>query len=188
MRGRRSAVDIEFGATARTVRLRAGEIIATVVPDAARPFVVRSVEGSVQALGTRFLVRQEEGHTLTAVLAHSVRIRTGSRSEATLQEGQAARFSADGISRVDAAPAGLASWEHGMLAVDDRPLGEVIEAMRQYRSGFIRISPEAARLRVLGAFRLEEPEGALDSLAQTLPIRLTRHGSWLVTIEVADRH
>lgn len=182
----RSSVDIEFGATSRTVRLRAGEIIATAMPDAARPFVIRTAEGSVQALGTRFLVRQEEGQTVAAVLAHSVRIQTTSSREATLQEGESARFTADDIVPLQTAPAGLAGWERGMLAVHDQPLGEVIAALRPYREGFIRVSPAAARLRVLGAFALDDPERVLESLAQTLPIHLSRYGGWLVTIDTAS--
>jgi transmembrane sensor len=67
-----------------------------------------------------------------------------------------------------------------------QPLSEVVQALRPYRHGFIRISPAAARLQVLGAFPLDDSDRVLDALEQTLPIRVTRHGGWLVSIEAAS--
>jgi len=179
----RSAVDIDLGAAARVVRLHAGELIATAAADAARPFIVRTAEGEVRALGTRFLVRQEPERTMAMVLSRSVRLHTRSGAERTLAEGQAAYFDAAAIGEVQPARAGLADWARGMLVADDQPLAEVIAALRPYREGFIRLSPEAARLRVLGAFPLDDADRVLDSLAQTLPIRVTRYGGWLVVVD-----
>lgn len=183
----RSAVDIDFTAAARTLHLRTGEIIVTAAPDAARPLVVRSAQGSVQALGTRFLVRQAADSTVAMVIEHSVRVRNLSGREHRLEQGDAVTFDGDGITPLAGPQAtALAQWERGMLLAHDRPLGEVIEALRPYRDGFIRISPAAARLRVLGAFPLADADRAIESLAQTLPIRVAVHGRWLVAIDVAD--
>lgn len=183
----RSAVDIDFSPSARTLHLRTGEIIVTVAADAARPFVVRSAQGTVQALGTRFLVRQEGGRTVAMVLEHSVRVRTDAGSERVLHQGEAVAFDGDGITALPGPQAAaLAHWERGMLSAHDRPLGEVIDALRPYREGFIRISPDAARLRVLGAFPLDDADRVIESLAQTLPIRVALHGRWLVRIDLAD--
>ena len=179
----RSAVDVDFTSAERRLRLREGEVIASVAPDAARPFVVASAEGTVRALGTRFLVRQEAGRSFAAVLEHSVRVRTLGGDESTVQAGGAVWFDAARITLAPVAAANATAWERGMLVADDRPLGEVVQALRAYRGGFIRITPDAAALRVLGAFPLDDPERVLQSLAQTLPIRVTRYGAWLVLIE-----
>jgi len=183
----RTAVDLRFDGAIRQLHLREGELIVQVAADPLRPFVVRTAEGRVQALGTRFLVRQNAGETLALVLQHSVQLRAAGGAERTLREGEAARFSQARIGDVEAdaaAAASLASWERGMLSAHDRPLAELIEALRPYRRGFIRLSPEAGQLRVLGAFPLDDTDRALESLAQTLPIRLTRYGAWLVSIDV----
>ena len=179
----RSAVDLAFTGAERRLRLREGALIVTVALDAARAFVVESAQGSVRALGTRFMVRQDEGHTLVAVLQHSVLVRSRAGVERRLREGEALYFDAMGIDTARPPAGDPTAWEHGMLAVDDQPLAEVIDALRPYLPGVVRVAPEAARLRVLGAFPLDAPERALESLAQTLPIRITRHGSWLTRIE-----
>ncbi|OZI30940.1 hypothetical protein CAL29_23565 [Bordetella genomosp. 10] len=182
-----SAVDIDFSSQQRLLRLRAGALIATVMPDPARPFVVASAEGAVRALGTRFLVSQETGRTQVAVLEHSVRLSTRAGAEETLREGEEAWFDATAISPPTQARRDAAAWEHGMLVARDEPLDGVIDALRPYYRGFIRVAPDAARLRVLGAFPLDRPERAIESLAQTLPIHVARYGDWLVWITLRQQ-
>jgi transmembrane sensor len=181
-----SAVDVRFGAAERLVVLRAGALVATAEPDAARPFVVRTAEGEVRADAARLLVRQEEAWTLAGALARPAQVRTRAGRERRLQEGEAVRFDAAAVADVPGPAAGLAARGCGMLVADDLPLGEVVAQLRPYRAGFIRVSRRAASLRVLGAFALEEPERVLDSLAQTLPIRLARYGGWLTAISTRD--
>ncbi|MDR0227342.1 MAG: FecR family protein [Burkholderiaceae bacterium] len=182
----RSAVDLAFDAQARNLYLRAGEIIVEAAPDAARPLSVHTAQGLVQALGTRFLVRQGEGFSEAMVLEHSVRVQTLSGAQCRLEQGQAVRFDTGAIDTLSAGrQQALAGWEHGMLALHDRPLSELVEALRPYRQGFMRLSPAAARLQVLGVFPLDDSDRALDALEQTLPVRITRHGGWLVSIDVA---
>ncbi|MNY74104.1 fec operon regulator FecR [compost metagenome] len=70
--------------------------------------------------------------------------------------------------------------------MQDRPLGEVIAALRAYRTGFVRISPEAAALKVYGSYPLDDSAAALASIAETLPVAVHVHpGGWLVRIELA---
>lgn len=180
----RTAVDVDFDGARRRLRLREGELIVRVAADAARPFFVESAQGHVRALGTRFMVRQEAGSTLAIVLEHSVLVRTAGGMERTLYEGDAARFTGEAIEETASGSRALANWERGMLSADDRPLAEVIEALRAYRPGLVRLSPEAGRLRVLGAFPLDDTDRALDSLAQTLPLRVSRYGPWLTVVDV----
>jgi hypothetical protein len=54
-----SAVDLLFDADQRLLVLRRGELLIQVAPDPHRPLRVRTAQGQVQALGTRFLVSQE---------------------------------------------------------------------------------------------------------------------------------
>jgi transmembrane sensor len=53
-----SAVDVEFSAGERRIRLLHGQVLVDVSHDPARPFVVQTDEGSFKALGTRFVVGQ----------------------------------------------------------------------------------------------------------------------------------
>ena len=182
----RSAADLHFDATQRLVRLREGALIATVPPEAAgRPFIVQTLHGEARAMGTRYMVRTGEGHTEVAALQHSVALRTRDGQAATLAEGGTARMNGQGAIQSGAASAdGCAAWQSGMLAVADGALGEVVAALRAYRPGMLRVSPAAAELRVLGTFPLDDTDLALQALADTLPIAVTRYqGGWMVVID-----
>lgn len=179
----RSAADIDFSNGMRRVRLHQGELIVTVAADAARPFVIETEHGTAQALGTKFLVRREAEQTLALVLEHSIRVSNGAQ-EQVLQTGEAAYFNADAITRVAGDVSTKAAWADGMLVANDEPLAAVIDGLRVYRKGFIRVSPAAARLRVLGAFPLDDTDNVLRSLEQTMPISVRNFGNFLVLIDV----
>ncbi|MDP1051476.1 FecR family protein, partial [Klebsiella quasipneumoniae] len=53
-----SAVGLRFSATERRIRLIRGEILLTSGHDPHRPLIVETAAGDVQALGTRFAVRE----------------------------------------------------------------------------------------------------------------------------------
>jgi transmembrane sensor len=178
----RTAVDIDYSPGRRRIRLRQGELIATVAPDPSRPFVVETEHGQARALGTRFLVRHEAGRSLALVLEHSIRVTTAA-GEGVLQSGHAAYYNARDIKPVAGDLSGRAAWADGMLVANDEPLADVIAALRPYRMGYIRLSPAAAQLRVLGAFPLDDTDNLLRSLAQTMPISVRNLGA-LVLIDV----
>lgn len=179
----RSAVDLEFDGRTRMLRLRAGAVYVRVAADAARPFIVASPDGEVQALGTVFSVARDERGSIASVIEHSVEVRAAGQRR-VLAAGEGAHFGAHGIGAPDAALAEAAAWRDGMLVARDQPLGAVVAALRPYRRGFLRISPEAARLRVLGAFPLDDTDQVLESLRQTLPISVRALGGWLVSIDL----
>jgi len=63
-----SAVDLAFSGSHRLVRLRRGGLVVQVAADPSRPFIVRSAQGDVRALATRFLVEQLADATRVVVL------------------------------------------------------------------------------------------------------------------------
>lgn len=178
-----SAVDLRFDGAQRLLLLRRGELLVQVAADAARPFHVRSAEGDVRALGTRFLVRQEEDATRVVVFEHSVRASLDDGSTCDLQEGQAALLRRRGIELLGDDESQRAAWLDGQLSVLDEPLEAVIDALRPYRRGLIRVAPAIRGLRVQGVYPLDDPDRALTALAETLPIRVAHYGPWLTLIE-----
>ncbi|PBD21189.1 iron dicitrate transport regulator FecR, partial [Pseudomonas aeruginosa] len=80
------------------------------------------------------------------------------------------------------AEGGESAWLDGRLEVRDRPLGEVLEALRAYRRGIISVADDAAALRVSGIYPLDDSGAALALLEQSLPIRLDYHGPYWVSI------
>ncbi|CAN7383728.1 FecR domain-containing protein [Pseudorhodoferax sp. LjRoot39] len=181
----RSSVDLRFSAAERAIHLRRGQLIASVQPGPA-PFVVHTAQGRVQALGTRFMVRQAEGRSLAVVLEHSVELATrDGQQRQLLRAGEAAWIAADGIAPLpaDAWAEGAADWQRGRLVAQDQPLSEVVLALRAYRRGLLQVSAEAARLRVSGHYPLDDTDASLQLLAETLPIDVRVYrGGWLVRI------
>lgn len=185
----RSGVDIDYSATQRLVRLREGAVAAAVAPQnepagAVRPFVVRSAQGTVQALGTRFMVRQQEGRTLVHVMQHSVRITPQAGEPLTLLEGESAWFDDRSVTPLDDPRLAPASWTDGVIDVRDQPLLAVIDALRPYQAGVIRVSPGAARLRIFGVFPLDRPDQVLQDLVDTHPVTVRRWGPWLTLVDL----
>ncbi|WP_339516060.1 FecR family protein [Pseudomonas sp. RL_15y_Pfl2_60] len=181
-----SSVDINFTASQRVLYLRQGELVVQVAPDPDRPFIVRSDQGSVRALGTRFLVHQEQQATRVLVLEHSVQLSLPNGVSQTLHKGDAALLHARHIERLGSAEKHRADWLQGQLSVIDEPLEAVIEALRSYRPGLIRVDPEVRSIRVQGVYPLDDPERTLTALEETLPIRISHYGPWLTLIDAQD--
>lgn len=179
----RSAVNLSFSDSERRIHLRAGSVYVRVASDAARPFIVASEDGEVQALGTIFSVTRNDAGSIASVVEHSVHVRAAGQ-QTVLLAGEGVLFSTSGLGKSTTELADAAAWHGGMLVVHNEPLGTVIEALRAYRRGIVRITPAAARLRVLGAFHLDDTDRTLESLRQTLPIHISALGPWFVSIDV----
>lgn len=177
-----SAVDMQFDAQQRLVILRHGELVIEVAADPRRPLRVRTAQGEIRALGTRFLVAQEQDASRVVVLQHSVQARLFDGTTLDLQAGQSALLSARQIDAVAGDQRHRADWLSGRLNVLDEPLEQVVEALRPYSRGFVRIAPEVRHLRVQGVFPLDDPDRTFTALAETLPIRVDRYSPWLTLI------
>lgn len=186
----RSAVDVRFDAGQRLLRLHAGEIL---LESAAmhghrdpRPLIVATEHGTVQALGTRFTLRLLEERTAVNVLEHAVRLQPARSGETmVLQAGEQAMLSAGAVERSAAPNPDASAWLDGHLVVDDAPLGEVVAELARYRPGRLACDPAVARLRVSGAFPLDDTDRALAALSRSLPVRVRFATRWWVTVTPA---
>jgi len=102
-----------------------------------------------------------------------------------LAPGQSVWFDARQVDAVQNGQAHAAAWQNGELEVHDEPLQTVVDALARYRAGWLRMSPQAARLRVTGLFPLDDGDRALEALRNTLPIRMQRVSRWYVMIDLA---
>lgn len=180
----RSSVDIHFSDSRRLVRLREGQVFVDVAADPRRPFVIATAQGEVQALGTQFMVRQEANGSLTSVQLHSVQVTTLGGSQRRVEAGEAAWFSDVDVRPVPLSVRSRTDWRDGRVDIRDEPLGLLIDALRPYRRGVLRVSEQAAKVRVYGVYPLDDPEQTLESLAQTFPLRISHYGPWLTLIDV----
>ncbi|WP_260986260.1 FecR domain-containing protein [Bordetella genomosp. 13] len=180
----RSRVDLEYTSSYRMLHLLEGAISVDVQADPTRPFLVRTAEGVVRSLGTRYMVRQQARRTLVVVHEHDVEVETMAGSRMVVPSGTGTRFdnARIGVPRADLMPD--AAWEHGWIEANDRPLAEVVAALRPYRQGTLRVSMAAGGLPVRGTYPLDDSDAALRALENTMPIQVSRLTPWFVSINV----
>ncbi len=184
----RSAAGAHFDAAQRVLRLQSGAMALQVARDPrSRPFLVHTPWAVILAAeGARLVVSHGSRCDQAAVLEGSVRIASGDGRSLPLRAGGSARVDERGIEALRDDASVQSAWLDGMLDARDESLGEVVEALRRYRRGVIRVSSAAARLRVFAMLRLDDPGRALRSLAQILPITVREIGPWLTLVEALD--
>jgi len=178
-----SALDVRFDEKQRRIILLEGEILIETGHNDARPFIVETREGSMRALGTRFLVKREEQGTRLSVLKSAVAAHPqSSPDEQILREGQQVLMRRDGLGPLLALNSGADAWTRGMLVVDNARLGDLINELGRYRRGHLSVAPQVADLRITGSFPLHDTDLALTALLPTLPVQIEQHTRWWVTV------
>ncbi|WP_332740379.1 FecR family protein [Hydrogenophaga sp.] len=187
--GTGSAVNTRWSADRRQIDLLSGEILVQVAPDAARPFVVETAHGHIRALGTRFIVRRDEGSTLLTMLESRTAVSAWTGAELTVDAGEQARLSGAGVERVGAVPAGVTeeAFLSRRLWVHDRPLPEVLDEIARHRRGLIRYDRERiADIRVSAVLPLDDTDRALQLLASSFPqLRVRTVTPWVALVDSA---
>jgi transmembrane sensor len=182
-----SAVDLRFDEKQRLIVLQEGEILIETGHGDARPFIVETREGSMRALGTRFLVKREEDGTRLSVLKSAVAAHPqSSPEEQILREGQQVLMRNNGLGPILALNLGADAWTRGMLVVDNARLEDLIHELGRYRRGHLGVAPEVADLRITGSFPLNDTDKALSALLPTLPVQIEQHTQWWVTVAKAE--
>ncbi len=181
----RSAIDVIFDERQRLIRLREGEVLIHTGRLAAQlPFYVETRQGRVQALGTRFTVRQLADSTRVGVLEDRVQVSPvdNPSSGQLLKAGQSADFDRLNVGPIHPFTATQAAWVDGQLIVLDARLGDVIDELSRYRSGVLQCDAISARLRVSGTFLLDATDAVLTNLQATLPIQVKYFTRYWVSI------
>lgn len=178
----RSAADVHFDDAQRTVVLRQGGLYAETHADP-RPFVVRTRHGDVTAGTSHLAVSLYEAYSIANALQGSLTVGPTHGAPLTLHHAGKAAFDRERARMLDDTAA--ARWRDGILSVRDTRLDEVVEQLRAYQPGLIRVSRRAAALRVFGVFPLDDPQRTLLALSETLPIQVLRYGPWLTLVDAA---
>lgn len=189
-----SAVDVRFDGRRRLLRLVAGEVLIATGRAAgaragdARPFLVETADGRIRALGTRFAVRQRQGHTQASVLESAVEItpRDAAGPQRVLTAGQQASFTRNTLEAPHAADAQAVAWARGQIVADDVRLGDFVAELGRYRPGIVRCAPDVAELRLSGVFPLQDTDRILSTLPSVLPVRVTLRTRYWVTVDTAQ--
>ena len=181
-----TALDVVFSPERREVHLLKGEAAFVVAPDSTRSFTVRSQGTDTTALGTKFVVQTRNDFVTVTVLEHAVQVSSQNQPTASyevLREGQQISYSTDaGWSPTRSVDANqMFAWQRGKMIFQAQPLGTVVADLNRYRHGHIFIlNPSLRTLPVTGVFEIDDPDGALRIIEQTLAIRDTNISPYFV--------
>lgn len=178
-----SAIDVRFDDKRRLIVLQEGEILVETGHNDPRPFIVKTRDGNLRALGTRFIVKREEHSTRLSVLRSAVAAQPQALArEQIFRQGQQVQMRSDGLGPPMAIAPDSDAWTRGMLVVDNARLGDVIEQLARYRTGYLGVDKQVAGLRITGSFPLDNTDLALKAMLPTLPVQIEQHTPWWVTV------
>ncbi len=174
----RSQARVKFDGRAREIELE-GEALFTVAHDARRPFLVRTHDATVRALGTRFNVYEQEHTTRVAVLEGRVRLTSAGSGQAfDLGAGEEARVT-DGVYHKEPRPdvKAATAWRDRTLVFERARLAEVAQEFNRYNTLQFKVDPamdDANRLS--GTFDARHPESLLLWLQSRPDLAVRREG------------
>lgn len=184
-----TAISIDLSGDRRQVTVHRGEISVTTGADAEfftrtgnkRSFWVNTPFGTLQALGTRFIVRLETDRARISVQEGAVEM-TPARggSPVIVKPGLSWWLSDTGSEQAKATGIGIADWEDGLIVADDVRMDDFIAELARYRPGIITCEKEVAALRVSGFYHVADTDRTLRFLASTQPVDIAyRTRYWL---------
>ena len=186
-----SAVNIRFTATQRLLQLVRGEAFIATAHETGlpyRPFLVETLHGHAQALGTRYSVRQDDGSTTVAVEEGAVRLmpRHGD-GDLVIRAGQGGAMTAQNTLPAHAVTSDIWAWRQGLLLADAMPLRDFLHELSRYRHGLLGCDDAVAGLRISGVFPLADLDAVLLSLPNTLPVDVRLRTRYWVQVEARQR-
>lgn len=166
----RSRLRVDFSDAQRTVELLEGQALFEVAKDPRRPFVVRSGDANVRAVGTQFDVYKKNNGTVVTVLEGKVAVNAAGflgASTPTLSAGErltVAPRTKPIPERVDVAAA--TAWRHRQLVFDSMPLARVAEEFNRYSTRPLIVEEDVgSELQLSGVFTTD-PEFLIHYLRE----------------------
>lgn len=176
-----------FGEERRDVYLQ-GEAYFDVVHDDAKPFTVHAGNATARDIGTAFSVRSyEEDSSVRVVVREGEVAMSGVGS---LRAGDLGRLTSRGQAtlRRDVDVDALLGWLDGRHAYEDARLGQVLREMRRWYGTDVRLAdPALAALPFTGTLEGASPTAAVELVAKTLGLTVTRQDGRVVLARTPGR-
>ncbi|MGO2713880.1 FecR family protein [Pseudomonas helleri] len=171
-----SNVRVEFSHAQRQIMLMHGNVYFDVAHETLRSFVINTRLGQIKVLGTAFSVSDRGGCIQVAVARGRVHVQ-GLKGEAKiLTAGQHVSLNAQGemiaLNPHRQAGPDIENWRKGWWSYTDAPLSEVLAEYNAYAARPVRVSADAAHLRLTGSFPSDKPQMLLQTLPRILPVQL----------------
>ncbi|AJP71281.1 FecR family protein [Sphingomonas hengshuiensis] len=180
------ALAVDYSDGQRHVRLLHGNAYFDVVHDPSRPFRIGASGTTTTVLGTAFEVQARGDAVGVAVRRGRVRVACDTAAPvAILSVGQTVDLACAAGTELHAAtpPERIASWVDGQYVATDRPIRDVVDALRPWYRGIIVARGGGLETRrVTGVYDLRHPQDALSALATAHNARVMRVTPWVTII------
>jgi transmembrane sensor len=182
--GSYSALSTHFSEVERRVELYRGEGFFNVSHDPARSFLVSAGGGTTQALGTKFDIKFVDALVTVAVSEHAVQVQGRGFSNLRLEEGWQISYGRDGLGQpTQASLDTVEAWRDDRIIFQDVPLRRVLEELERYRRGrIILMDSSIGAIPVTGVFETAHTESALQTIADTLGVRLLNAANYVTLV------
>lgn len=166
----------------RRARLVEGRVLAEVVHDARRPFVLAIGDDVVTDLGTVFDVTRLEGGLRVAVAEGLVQVEVDEHF-ATLGAGESLTARGGRVSRQAVSTADVDGWRRGRLAYRDAALAVVAADLSRALGRKVEVAPGIADRRFTGSLAVADDDGDLRARLELLfGVRIEEsRGAWRLT-------
>ena len=175
-----SKVRVRLSEHVREIDLVAGQALFQVAKDPTRPFIVRSGETTVRAVGTQFDVYKKHAGTVVTVLEGRVAVAEAvldkeialpapvflvAGEQLTVSAAQTENVRPKNIRPKRADVAAATAWVHKQLIFDETPLVEVAEEFNRYSTRrLVIVDAELGSLGVSGVYSSTQPDSLLGFL------------------------
>ena len=173
----------------RTVWLDKGEAYFQIRHNVVHPLVVFAAGHRITDLGTKFLIRQDEGRIEVALLEGRARLDTDNASasharSAVLTPGDVAVATADTLAVTQRPTQKLSNelgWRQGLLIFTETSLGDAAAEFNRYNATKLVVSDAAvARMKINGTFPISGAEMFARVAQHILQVQAVRRGNEVV--------
>lgn len=182
-----SAVSFALHDDQRRIVLHRGEIMITTGADTAyqtkRPFWVDTPFGTMQALGTRFVVRLDDDRARISVQEGAVQMHPAKAGDSVIAKvGESWLLSERAVEPAGVLGMSEDGWTDGVIAGQNMRLGDLLNELSRYRRGKIACDSAVADLRVSGIYHTRDTDQVLQFLVQTQPVTVTYYTRFWVVV------
>lgn len=177
-----SELEVKYSKAERRVVLDHGEALFEVTHDSARPFLVVSGDEIVRAIGTKFVVRHEDGETRVTLLSGRVQVfgpQAPRRAPlVVLQPGQRVTVTTNAGASLDTPSLDAAvAWRRGEIVFDNSTLIDAAQELNRYSNDHLVIAdPQIASLRVSGVFSTNDVPEVAKAFAALYHLKVEQDG------------